>query len=76
MARRDEGSEGNPLMTELDVKLLDLAFKALEPKPLPVRYVRNPLNYCDVCGTEDKYASFIHDYQSGREISLCDNCAR
>jgi hypothetical protein len=63
-------------MTELDVKLLDLAFKALEPKPLPVRYVRNPLNYCDVCGTEDKYGSFVHDFQNGREIALCHDCSR
>jgi hypothetical protein len=62
-------------MTELDMKLIDLAFKALEPKPRVV-FVRNPLDFCDVCGTEDKYGSFIHDFQSGREIALCHECSR
>jgi hypothetical protein len=61
-------------MTELDMKLLDLAFKALEPKR--VRIERNPLNYCDVCGAEDKLASFAHDFQNGRPIALCDDCAK
>jgi hypothetical protein len=63
-------------MTELDVKLLDLAFKALEPKKRVVVMVRNPLNYCDVCNTEDKHSTFIHDYQNGREIALCHSCSR
>jgi hypothetical protein len=29
-----------------------------------------------VCGAKDKYDSFAHDFQNGREIALCDDCQR
>jgi hypothetical protein len=63
-------------MTELDVKLLDLAFRALEPKPPRVTIEQNPLDHCDVCGAFDRYDSFVHDWQNGREIALCHDCSR
>lgn len=62
-----------------ELKIMAHALEAMDrilaPKP-KARIVRNPLNYCDVCGTEDKYGSFAHDYQNGREIALCHECSR
>jgi hypothetical protein len=49
--------------------------RILTPAPKP-RIERNPLDRCDVCGALDRYASFAHDFQNGREIALCDDCQR
>jgi hypothetical protein len=51
---RTEGSAGDPAVTELDVKLLNLAFKALEPK----------LCVCG-CGAEvSKGKRFVHGHNT------------
>jgi hypothetical protein len=58
-------------------KILEHTFEAMDRIFAPkMKTVRNPLNYCDVCGTEDKHASFSHEFQNGREIALCDECSR
>jgi hypothetical protein len=45
--------------------------------PAPkVRFEPNPLDRCDVCNAPDTNASFVHDYQNGRAIALCDECSR
>lgn len=60
-------------MTALDLKLIDLAHRALEPRREPRRvvHVPNPLDRCDVCGAEVEFGDFYTTYQSGREIALC-----
>jgi hypothetical protein len=50
--------------------------RILTPPAPKVRFEPHPLDFCDVCGAKDKYDSFAHDFQNGREIALCDDCQR
>jgi hypothetical protein len=50
--------------------------RILNPPAPKVRFEPHPLDFCDVCGAKDKYDSFAHDFQNGREIALCDECQR
>lgn len=43
--------------------------------PRRVRIERNPLDFCDVCGAEDKHDAWPIDFQNGREVKICDECA-
>jgi hypothetical protein len=62
-----------------ETKIMLHAFEAMDrilaAKPV-VRTEPNPLDRCDVCGALDKYDSFPHTLQAGREIALCDECCK
>lgn len=61
------------------LKILEHTLAAMdriaEPKPR-VRFERNPLDFCQACGVEDKHGFFRTTYRNGREIALCDACER
>jgi hypothetical protein len=49
----------------------DVQIAALQPR---VVIERNPLDFCDVCGTEDKFGDFQLTYRNGHQIALCRDC--
>lgn len=74
-------------LADLELDLLGLAYKALEPNenrmrrypPAPevervVRYEKNPLDYCADCGSRDYFAEFRTEIVNGVELAFCPRC--